>query len=69
MTISLGLLMLVIVVLAVKMKGAQIPHVILGMLLLKASTPDGPIDKLAGEGLAILTQIVNSVAGGLDGLV
>jgi len=64
-TISLGLLMLVIVGLAWKMKGAQLPHVILGMLLVKAATPGSIVDDFAGQGLAIVNTIVNSVATAL----
>jgi len=64
-TISVGLLLLAIVFLAWKTKGAQLPHVFLGMLLVKAATPGSMIDKFAVQGLQILTSVVNSVSSSL----
>jgi hypothetical protein len=64
-TISLGLLLLIIVLLAWKMKGAQLPHVFLGMILLKAATPGSIIDTIAVEGLDLVNQMVNAVSGAL----
>ena len=65
MTISLGLLMLVIVGLAWKMKGAQLPHVFLGMMLVKAAAPGSIVDSVAAQGLTILTSVINSVSTAL----
>ncbi|HMG44630.1 MAG TPA: hypothetical protein VK611_25070 [Acidimicrobiales bacterium] len=65
MTVSLGLLLLIVVLAAWKMKGVQLPHVLLGMLLLKASEPGSMVDTLAAESLEIFTSIINAVASGL----
>lgn len=62
MTISLGLLILIIVLLAWKMRGAQLPHVFLGMILLKAATPGSIVDTVAVEGLELVNSVVNAVS-------
>lgn len=63
MTISLGLLLLIIVGLAWKMRGAQLPHVFLGMILLKAATPGSMVDTIAVEGLDLVNAMINAIAG------
>lgn len=65
MTISTGLLMLIIVGLAWKMKGAQLPHVFLGMLLVQSAASGSMVRTLSAEGLELVNTVLNSVAGAL----
>jgi hypothetical protein len=65
MTISLGLLLVIVVLLAWKMKGVQLPHVFLGMILLKASTPGSFVDDIAVFGLDAFTTLVNGISSAL----
>lgn len=67
MTVSFGLIVLLIVFLAWKMKGAQLPHVLLGMILVKAATPGSIVDDIAGYGYDALNTLVEAVASGLGG--
>lgn len=65
MTISTGLVVLIIVLLAWKMKGAQLPHVLLGMILMAASTPGSFTHTIGVEGLDLMNTVINAVASGL----
>lgn len=62
MTISLGLLLLIAGLFAWKMKGAQMPHLILGALIMKAAAPDSIVDRLGASGVEIVQAIVTQVA-------
>lgn len=65
MTITTGLLMLLIVFFAWKMKGAQIWHVAMGMLLLKSAAPGSFVDTIAVQGLDLVNRVVNSISQAL----
>lgn len=65
MTITTGVLMLVIVFLAWRMKGAQMGHVVLGALLMKSAASGSIVDTLAASGLNVVNTVVNSVAQAL----
>jgi hypothetical protein len=65
MTVSTGLLMLIIVGLAWKMRGAQLPHVLLGMILVKSAAPGSFVDTIAAQGLDLVNTVLNSIAGAL----
>lgn len=62
MTISTGLLMLIIVGLAWKMRGAQLPHVFLGMILVESAQPGSMVRTLSAEGLQVVNIVVNALA-------
>lgn len=65
MTISTGLVILIIVLLAWKMKGAQLPHVFLGMVLMAASAEGSLTYTIGVEGLELMNTVINAIAGGL----
>jgi hypothetical protein len=64
-TISTGLLMLIIVGLAWKMKGAQLPHVFLGMLLVESAAGGSLVRTISGEGLTLVNSLLNGMADAL----
>lgn len=65
MTISTGLLLLIIIGLAWKLRGAQIPHVALGVLFAQSLTPGSAIDNLSLQGLDIFNSVVNAVSAAI----
>lgn len=65
MTISTGVVVLIIVLAAWKMKGAQLPHVFLGMILMKSASAGSWIDTISGMGLEMVTTIVNAISQGI----
>ncbi len=67
MTLTTGLLVLVIVGLAWKMKGVQLPHVFLGMILVKSATAGSLVDDLATMGLDLLVSVLNALSTALGG--
>lgn len=68
MTIPLVLILGVAIVLAVRMQGAQWPHMVLGMVFAKSLTPGGTLDNLLGEVVILVNKLVQSVVDGASGL-
>jgi hypothetical protein len=64
-TISTGLLMLIIVLLAWKMRGAQLPHVFLGMILVESAAGGSMVRTISAEGLGIVNSTLNAIANAL----
>jgi hypothetical protein len=64
-TISTGLLLLVVIVLAWKMKGVQLPHVLLGMMVATTATPGSFVDTIGVEAVELFNTVVNAVTTGL----
>lgn len=65
MTISTGLLMLIIVLLAWRMRGAQLPHVFLGMILVESAAAGSIVRTISVEGLGMVNDLLNALATAL----
>jgi tagatose-1,6-bisphosphate aldolase non-catalytic subunit AgaZ/GatZ len=61
-TISLGLLLLIAGFLCYRAKGAQLPYMILGALIVKAAGSGSLIDDLAVTGVDVVQRVVSAVA-------
>ncbi len=62
MTISLGLLLLIAGYICYRAKGAQLPYMILGALIVRAAGSGSLIDSLALTGVDIVQRVVGAVA-------
>lgn len=71
MTISLGLLLLIAGYVCFRAKGAQLPYMVLGALIVKAAGAGSLIDSLALTGLDVVQRVVGAVAAafGQSGIV
>lgn len=65
MTLSTGLVMLIIVALAVKMRGAQLPHVFLGMILVESAAGGSIVRTISVEGLGMVNDLLNALASAI----
>jgi hypothetical protein len=61
-TISLGLLLLVAGYLCYRAKGAQLPYMVLGALIVSASGPGSLIESLSITGVDVVQRVVGAVA-------
>jgi hypothetical protein len=64
-TISLGLLLVITTLLFWKLKGAQWPGLLLGLMIAKAATPGSIVDTLSGQALDLFNTVVNSIASAM----
>lgn len=62
MTISLGILLVITTLLFWKLKGAQWPGLLLGLMIAKAATPGSIVDTLSGQALELFNTVVNAIA-------
>lgn len=71
MTFSLGLLLLIAGYVCYRAKGAQLPYMILGALIIKAAGAGSMIDNLAATGLDVVQTFVTTMgeAVGQSGIV
>jgi hypothetical protein len=60
MTIPMGVLVLITAFLAYKMRGAQLPHVLLGMMLMGAAAQGSIVDTIGVQALDLYTQLLRA---------
>lgn len=60
MTIPMGVLVLITAFLAWKMKGAQLPHVLLGMMLMGSASAGSIVNTVGVQALDLYTQLLNA---------
>jgi hypothetical protein len=66
-TITLGLLLLIAGFLAWKMRGAQMPHLVLGALIMKASTAGSMVDQLGATGIQVVQTLASALSTAFGG--
>lgn len=67
MTVTLGLMLLIAGFLAIKMRGAQMPHLVLGALIMQAAADGSMIDQLGDTGVQAVSTILSAISSGLGG--
>lgn len=62
MTVSLGILLVLTTLLFWKLKGAQWPGLLLGVMITKAATEGSIVDTLGDQTLELFNTVVNAIA-------
>lgn len=62
MTVSLGILLVITTLLFWKLKGAQWPGLLLGVMIMKSAKEGSIVDTLGDQTLQLFNTIVNAIA-------
>ena len=66
MTVTLPVLVIITIVLFWKLKGAQWPGLVMGILLARSATPGSSLDQLLNQLPVLFQSIADSIASGIE---